>query len=115
MIVRQLLGGCGMPNPEQHPGTILARELTSAGVSPTDLARQLRVPPNRISQIINGKRAITGDTALRLAHWFGTTANYWMELQSAYDVRLAEERSGTEIATLPTRSDAVPSQEREGP
>ena len=87
-----------------HPGEILAEELAGLGVSPTELSRQVRVPANRISQIINGKRAITGDTALRLAHWFGTSAQFWMNLQALYDVRLAEQQAGTEIRSLPTKS-----------
>ena len=86
-----------------HPGEILADELEELGVSPTELARQIRVPANRISQIINGKRSITGDTALRLAHWFGTSPQFWMNLQALYDVRIAEEDAGTEIKTLPTK------------
>ena len=85
------------------PGEILADELAELGVSPTELSRQIRVPANRISQIINGKRAITGDTALRLAHWFGTSPQFWMNLQALYDVRLAEEQAGTEIRSLPTK------------
>jgi len=59
-----------------HPGEILADELEELGVSPTELSRQIRVPANRIRQIVNGKRAITGDTALRLAHWFGTSPQF---------------------------------------
>jgi antitoxin HigA-1 len=55
-----------------HPGEILAEELTAAGVSASELARQIDVPANRITQILNGKRNITGDTALRIGHWFGT-------------------------------------------
>jgi len=86
-----------------HPGEILAEELQELGVSPTELSRQLRVPANRISQIINGKRAITGDTALRFAHWFGTSPQFWMNLQALYDVRLAEQEAGTEIEALPTK------------
>jgi addiction module HigA family antidote len=86
-----------------HPGEILADELEELGVSPTELSRQIRVPANRISQIINGKRSITGDTALRLAHWFGTNPQFWMNLQALYDVRMAEEEAGTEIKTLPTK------------
>lgn len=86
-----------------HPGEILAEELAELGVNPTALSRQIRVPANRISQIINGKRAITGDTALRLAHWFGTSPQFWMNLQALYDVRVAEQESGAEIMTLPTR------------
>lgn len=86
-----------------HPGEILAEELDELGVSPTELSRQIRVPANRISQIINGKRAVTGDTALRLAHWFGTSPQFWMNLQALYDVRLAEQEAGTEIKSLPTK------------
>jgi addiction module HigA family antidote len=86
-----------------HPGEILAEELEELGVSPTELSRQIRVPANRISQIINGKRAITGDTALRLAHWFGASPQFWMNLQALYDVRLAEQQAGTEIRSLPTK------------
>ena len=86
-----------------HPGEILAGELEQLGVSPTELSRQIRVPANRISQIINGKRSITGDTALRLAHWFGTSPQFWMNLQALYDVRIAEEDAGTQIKTLPTK------------
>jgi len=86
-----------------HPGEILAEELEELGVSPTELSRQIRVPANRISQIINGKRAVTGDTALRLAHWFGTSPQFWMNLQALYDVRVAEQEAGTEIKALPTK------------
>lgn len=86
-----------------HPGEVLAEELEQLGISPTELSRQIRVPANRISQIINGKRAITGDTALRLAHWFGTSPQFWMNLQALYDVRVAEQEAGTEIKRLPTR------------
>ena len=88
-----------------HPGEILADELGELGISPTELSRQIRVPANRISQIINGKRAITGDTALRLAHWFGTNPQFWMNLQALYDVRLAEQEAGEEIKALPTKPD----------
>jgi addiction module HigA family antidote len=86
-----------------HPGEVLGEELEELGVSPTELSRQIRVPANRISQIINGKRAITGDTALRLAHWFGTSPQFWMNLQALYDVRMAEREAGSEIRNLPTK------------
>ena len=86
-----------------HPGEVLAEELEQLGISSTELSRQIRVPPNRISQIISGKRSITGDTALRLAHWFGTSPQFWMNLQALYDVRVAEQEAGTEIRLLPTR------------
>jgi addiction module HigA family antidote len=92
-----------MTRPAIHPGEILADELQELGLSPTELARQINVPANRISQIINGKRAITGDTALRLGHWFQTSAEFWLNLQAAYDLRMAEQTAGAEINTLPVR------------
>jgi addiction module HigA family antidote len=92
-----------MTRPAIHPGRILADELRELSVTPTDLARRIGVPPNRITQIVQGKRAITGDTALRLGHWFGTSPQFWLNLQAAYDVRMAEQRSGAEIRRLPTR------------
>ena len=87
-----------------HPGEVLADELDEIGISPTELARQLAVPANRISQIIQGKRAITGDTALRLGHWFGMSPQFWLNLQGAYDLRVAESLSGSEVRRLPTRA-----------
>src|SRR5271157_5619373 len=93
-----------MPRPAIHPGEILVEELTELGVSPTELSRQINVPPNRVTQIIHGRRSVTGDTALRLARWFGTSAQFWLNLQSAYDIRIAEEKAGAEIARLPTRA-----------
>jgi addiction module HigA family antidote len=93
-----------MPRPAIHPGEILADELAELGITPTELSRQIRVPPNRLSQIIHGRRGITGDTALRLGHWFGTNPQFWLNLQSAYELRLAEEQAGSEIAKLPVRS-----------
>jgi antitoxin HigA-1 len=90
-----------MTRPPIHPGEILADELEEIGITPTELARQLHVPPNRMSQIISGKRAITGDTALRLGHWFRNSAQFWLNLQTAYDLRVAEKDVGKEIDTLP--------------
>lgn len=87
-----------------HPGEILADELQELGITPTGLARQLAVPPNRITQIIQGKRSITGDTALRLAHWFGTDPQFWLNLQSSYEIDLAVEQVGAEIKKLPTKA-----------
>lgn len=95
-----------MPRPAIHPGEILADELTELGVSPTELSRLINVPPNRVTQIIHGRRGITGDTALRLGHWFGSSAQFWLNLQSAYDIRVAEEKAGKEIARLPVRANA---------
>jgi len=83
---------------------VLADELEEIGMSPTELARQLSVPANRISQIIKGKRAITGDTALRLGHWLGMSPQFWLNLQSAYDLRMAESQAGAEVRKLPTRA-----------
>jgi addiction module HigA family antidote len=80
----------------------LADELRELGMSAAELARQLEVPTNRITEILNGKRAITGDTALRLAHFFGTTAEFWPNLQSLYEIRLAQRKSGKSIKSLPT-------------
>ena len=71
-----------------HPGEILAEELAERAVSPAELARQINVPANRISQIIRSKRAMTGDTALRLGHWFGMNPQFWMNLQSQYDLAI---------------------------
>ena len=94
-----------MVRPAIHPGEILAEELAELQVKPTELARQLKVPANRITQIIRGKRSITGDTALRLGHWFGTSAQFWLNLQSAHDLRVAAQHAGAEIARLPVRSE----------
>jgi antitoxin HigA-1 len=91
----------GNMRPAIHPGEILAEELEEIAVTPTELARQVRVPANRISQIIQGKRAITGDTALRLGHWFGNNPQFWLNLQAAHDLRIALESAGSEIAKLP--------------
>lgn len=93
-----------MARPAIHPGEILAEELEEIAVTPSELARQLRVPANRITQIVQGRRAITGDTALRLGHWFGTSAQFWLNLQSAYDIHLAEKSFGAAIRRLPKRA-----------
>jgi addiction module HigA family antidote len=84
-----------------HPGEHLAEELTELGMSAAELARNLDVPTNRITGILNGQRAITGDTALRLAHFFGTSAGFWQNLQSLYDLRVAEKKVGKSIKSLP--------------
>ena len=87
-----------------HPGEVLKDELEELNVTPTEFARQIDVPPNRVSQIIAGKRAVTGGTALRFGHWFGTDPQFWLNLQSAYEIRIAEEKAGREIARLPVRA-----------
>ncbi len=84
-----------------HPGEHLAEELGELGMSAAELARRLAVPTNRITGILNGQRGITGDTALRLAHFFGTSAEFWLNLQSLYEIRMARKKAGKSIQRLP--------------
>ncbi len=91
-----------MAVPAIHPGEHLAEELKELNMSAAALARQLQVPTNRITAILNGRRAITGDTALRLGHFFGTSAEFWLNLQKLYELRLAEQKASKAIKTLPT-------------
>jgi addiction module HigA family antidote len=84
-----------------HPGEHLAEELKELGMSAAELARKLDVPTNRVTGILNGQRAITGDTALRLAHFFGTSAEFWLNLQSLYELRVAQIKVGKSIKALP--------------
>ena len=84
-----------------HPGEHLAEELEALDMSAAELARKIDVPTNRVTQILHGTRAVTGDTALRLAHFFDTSAQFWLNLQSLYDLRLAQEKSGKSIKGLP--------------
>ncbi len=90
-----------MSVPAIHPGEHLAEELRELGMSAAELARKLHVPTNRVTGILNGRRAITGDTALRLAHFFGTNAEFWLNLQSLYELRIAEKKAGKSIKALP--------------
>jgi addiction module HigA family antidote len=90
-----------MPTVPIHPGEHLSVELTELGMSAAQLARNLAVPTNRVTAILNGQRSITGDTALRLAHFFGTSPEFWLNLQSIYEIRLAQQKSGKEIGSLP--------------
>jgi addiction module HigA family antidote len=85
-----------------HPGEHLAEELNAMGMSAAEFSRQIAVPTNRVTQILNGRRSITGDTALRLAHFFGMSAEFWLNLQSLYEIRLAREKAGSTIKSLPT-------------
>jgi addiction module HigA family antidote len=85
-----------------HPGEHLAEELAALTMSAAELARRLKVPTNRVTEILNGQRAITGDTALRLAHFFGTSAEFWLNLQTLYELRVAEAKAGKAIKRLPT-------------
>jgi addiction module HigA family antidote len=88
-----------------HPGEHLAEQLEALKMSAAKLARQLKVPTNRITHILNGQRAITGDTALRLGHFFGTSAEFWLNLQKIYELRMAELESGADIKELPRLRD----------
>ena len=91
-----------------HPGEHLAEELKELGISPTELARRLDVPTNRVTQILKGSRAITADTALRLGHYFGISPRFWLNLQSIYDLRLAEQSTGRAVQSLPTMQQSIP-------
>jgi antitoxin HigA-1 len=86
-----------------HPGGILGDALEELGISARELARQIDVPANRITQIIRGERGLSGDTALRLGHWFGTSPEFWMNLQKTYELNLARKQVGDEVAKLPRR------------
>ena len=101
-----------------HPGEHLAEELEALNMSAAELARQIDVPTNRVTQILNGRRAITGDSALRLAHFFGTSPAFWLNLQNLYELRLAERKAGKTIKTLPrlrhSQSESVLHAEHQG-
>ena len=88
-----------------HPGEILADELEEIGLSARKLADVIEVPPNRLYQVLAGKRNVTADTALRLAQYFGMSADFWMNLQSAYELDLARQRVGKAIQRIPKRSE----------
>lgn len=92
-----------MPREPIHPGEFLADEIKELNMSAAELARILRVPANRISLIIAGKRNITADTALRLGQYFGTGPHIWLNLQKAYELDLARQQVGSEIERIPQR------------
>lgn len=87
-----------------HPGEILGDELSELGISARQLALQIKVPANRITQIIRGQRGISGDTALRLGRWFGTGPELWMNLQKTYELNLARREVGSEVEKLSQRA-----------
>jgi addiction module HigA family antidote len=91
-----------MPRTPIHPGEHLADEMRELGISAAELARQIKVPVNRVTQIMRGERAVTADTALRLGHWFGTGPEIWMNLQQLYELRLAERAIGNQVRRLPS-------------
>lgn len=88
-----------------HPGEHLKDELAELGLSASGLARQLRIPANRLTEIIAGDRSITAETAVLLGHWFGTSAAFWPNLQNIYDLRLAEKALSKTLRKLSTRKD----------
>jgi addiction module HigA family antidote len=91
-----------------HPGEHLAGELRELGITAAELSRQIKVPVNRITSIIRGQRGVTADTALRLGHWFGTSLQFWMNLQQQYELRLAEKQVGAKVASLHRRAASSP-------
>jgi addiction module HigA family antidote len=83
-----------MPIIAIHPGEHLAEELEALEMSAAELARNLGVPTNRVTQILRGTRSVTGDTALRVAHFFGTSPQFWLNLQSLHELRLGQQKTG---------------------
>jgi len=90
--------GIGHLLPPVHPGGVLADEMRARGITAHALALALRVPANRLSDIVRGRRAISAETALRLGRYFGTGAALWMNLQASFDLAVAEREHGTRIA-----------------
>jgi antitoxin HigA-1 len=95
-----------------HPGEHLAEELAELKMSAAELARQIDVPVNRITEIMNGQRSVTADTAIRLGHWFGTSAEFWLNLQKLYELRVAQKEIGAVVAKLPRLQDRKSSERR---
>ena len=89
------------PRTPIHPGNHLAEELEEIGISAAELARQIDVPVNRVTSIVNGRREVTADTALRLGHWYGTGPQFWLNLQSLYELRVARNEVGDSVEELP--------------
>ncbi|MFY9317398.1 MAG: HigA family addiction module antitoxin [Burkholderiales bacterium] len=95
-----------------HPGQHLAEQLKALGMSAAELGRRLKVPTNRITGILNGQRAVTGDSALRLAHFLGTSPEFWLNLQKLYELRQAEAKAGAAIRRLPRLRESEKSEPR---
>jgi antitoxin HigA-1 len=93
--------------PVVHPGRLLKRELTMRGLSANRLALDIGVPSGRITDILNGRRSITADTAVRFGRYFGNSAQFWLDLQSQYDIALVEREHGAEIARCVRPADAA--------
>jgi len=96
-----------MPAPAIHPGRLLKRELSARSLSANRLALDLGVPSGRITDILNGRRSITADTAVRLGRYFGNNAQFWLDLQSQYDIAVVEREQGPEIARRVRPADAT--------
>ena len=92
-----------LDGPAIHPGEVLSDELAELGVSASNLARAIGVPVNRITQILNGQRGITADTALRLGQWFGSGPEIWLDLQKDYELRTTETEMGDALKSIPHR------------
>lgn len=90
-----------------HPGEILKDEMMELDLSANKFANKLHVPTNRVTEIINGQRAITADTALRLSAFFGTSAEFWLKLQNAYDLKMTELKLGKKIKAEVIHKDAA--------
>jgi antitoxin HigA-1 len=90
-----------------HPGEQLKDELIELGLSASELARQLRIPANRLTEIIAGDRSISAETAVLLGHWFGMRPEFWLNLQTLYDLRRAEQTLSGALRKLPTRKAAA--------
>jgi antitoxin HigA-1 len=97
-----------MPRIPIHPGEHLADELQELGMSARELARAIKVPTTRITDILRGRRGITGDTALRLGRYFGVRPEFWMNLQKLYELNVAREMLGSELAAIPPRPRSEP-------
>ena len=101
-VVSHTTKGCGMNAKNGmrpvHPGQVLREELDELGLSTNALSKALGVPVNRVTMILNGQRGVSADTALRLARYFGTTPQLWLNLQKTWELRQAEIESGREIA-----------------
>jgi addiction module HigA family antidote len=93
--------------PAVHPGRLLRREIEARALSANRLALDLGVPSGRITDILNGRRSISADTALRLGRYFGNRAQFWLDLQSQFDIAVAEREHGAEIARRVRPADAA--------
>jgi antitoxin HigA-1 len=106
-VVTSVLGYRMKRNPAVHPGRLLKRELVARALSANRLALDIGVPSGRITDILNGRRSITADTAVRLGRYFGNSAQFWLDLQSQFDIAVVGRESGAEIAKRVRPADAA--------